>query len=197
MTNNHNLNRIIYFIKDFKRKHQPLIGVLLCLSIVHISGFAGEPAEDGGGDIEEGDKVPELTLKNLEGEKISLQSAEGKLVLVYFWASWCETSCQKKILEFEKLYKKYKNAPFKSADEGFTVYLISLDKQKSRWKKASEEFEIPWKTNMSDLKGWDSEAVNKFGIGAIPRSFLVNGDGIVEAINVGDKLSSILEKQKK
>ncbi len=177
-------------------KNKVRLGFFLCLLLFLFQGFTFKPINGGGG-IEKGDKAPEITLKNLEGEEISLQTLEGKLVLVYFWASWCKPSCQKRILKFEKLFKKYQNASFKTADEGFKVYSISLDTKRKRWKKASKELEIPWKTNMSDLKGWDSKAVSQFGVGAIPRSFLVNGEGVVEAVNVSKGLSAILEKRKK
>lgn len=147
-------------------------------------------------DVSTGEKVPELALKNLEGDTIRLQDLRGKLVLVYFWASWCKP-CKKELPQYVKLYKQYKDASFKKGEEGFAVYSISLDNERKRWKQASEQFRLPWNSNVSDLKRWSSKAVDKFGIGSIPRSFLVNGKGIVEGKNVKDQLPFMLKQLKK
>ena len=37
-----------------------------------------------------GNKAPELSYKSPDGKLISLSSLKGNVVLIDFWASWCE-----------------------------------------------------------------------------------------------------------
>ena len=179
--------------KAFIKKTTGIV-LLLALILISVSGKAQNIKNTQR--IGKGDTIPDLVMKNLDGEKVSLQSLRGKLVLVYFWASWCKP-CRKTIPSYIKLYRKYKNAAFADGEEGFVIYSISLDKNKAAWKKASGQHGIPWNSNVSDLKRWQSEAVEKYGIASIPRSFLVNGEGVIEAVDVKDDLAAILEEKKK
>src|SRR5579872_2578758 len=62
---------------------------------------------------------PDLTLKDLDGKDVSLASLKGKVVLVNFWATWCEP-CKIEIPELIELQQKY-------GPQGFTVLGIAMD----------------------------------------------------------------------
>jgi len=62
---------------------------------------------------------PELTLKDLDGKDVSLESLKGKVVLVNFWATWCEP-CKIEIPELIELQQEY-------GPKGFTVLGIAMD----------------------------------------------------------------------
>jgi thiol-disulfide isomerase/thioredoxin len=62
---------------------------------------------------------PELTLKDLDGKEVSLESLKGKVVLVNFWATWCEP-CKIEIPELIELQQEY-------GPKGFTVLGIAMD----------------------------------------------------------------------
>ena len=62
---------------------------------------------------------PELTLKDLDGKDVSLASLKGKVVLVNFWATWCEP-CKIEIPELIELQQEY-------GPKGFTVLGIAMD----------------------------------------------------------------------
>ena len=58
--------------------------------------------------------------------RLPLSTLIGKDVLmVYFWASWCE-GCEAENPNIVRLYNKYK-------DSGFDIYAVSLDKDKAEW----------------------------------------------------------------
>ncbi|KAB1066251.1 peroxiredoxin family protein [Salibacter halophilus] len=126
-----------------------------------------------------GDLAPEINLPTPDGKEIALSDLRGKMVLIDFWASWCGP-CRRENPNLVKAYEKYKDAEYENAD-GFTIYSVSLDKNKSSWEKAIEQDNLSWKYHVSDLNFWSSKPVSEYGVRAIPTNFLINEDGIIVA----------------
>ena len=55
--------------------------------------------------IEVGKEAPDFTLKNLNGDEVSLSDYRGKIVLINFWATWCKW-CDKEMPDLQKLGKE-------------------------------------------------------------------------------------------
>ncbi|ARN56491.1 TlpA disulfide reductase family protein [Sedimentisphaera salicampi] len=70
-----------------------------------------------------GADASEMSVENLEGEKIELAEMEDKNVLVVFWATWCPP-CREEIPELKKLRNKY------SSDE-LEIIAISFENEKT------------------------------------------------------------------
>ncbi|MBR9833155.1 TlpA disulfide reductase family protein [Acidiluteibacter ferrifornacis] len=134
-----------------------------------------------------GSQIPEINLPSPNGNNIPLSSLRGKYVLVDFWASWCKP-CRMENPNIVAEYNKYKS-------QGFTVYGVSLDREKKAWTDAIAADKLDW-SHVSDLSFWNSEVVPQFGIEGIPFSILIDKEGKIVAKNLrgpalGRKLAEI------
>src|SRR6266849_6945855 len=68
-----------------------------------------------------GTSAPDAIFKDLEGKDVPLSSFKGKVVLINFWATWCEP-CYIEIPWLIEMQQKY-------ADKGFTVLGVSMDEE--------------------------------------------------------------------
>lgn len=124
-----------------------------------------------------GNKAPEFTQNNPNGEAISLASFKGKMVLIDFWASWCGP-CRKENPNVVATYKKYHTSKFKNGN-GFEVLSVSLDNNKDNWLKAIEKDGLIWPYHVSDLQFWNNEVAKKYNVDGIPTNYLIDGNGII------------------
>ncbi|MDA8714631.1 AhpC/TSA family protein [Flavobacteriales bacterium] len=134
-----------------------------------------------------GKMAPALNFPGLDGEVITLESLRGKYVLIDFWASWCRP-CRMENPNVVQAYNKYKEA-------GFTVFSVSLDRDKNRWEQAIIKDGLVWPNHVSDLKQWQSAAVSKYGFRGIPHTVLIDKEGRILEKNLrGQALENKLEE---
>jgi peroxiredoxin len=133
-----------------------------------------------------GKTVPELTMPDVNGKDVSISSFRGKWVLIDFWASWCGP-CRMENPNVVKAFNEFKG-------KNFTILGVSLDKDKDSWKKAITQDHLNW-TQISDLKYWNSQAVETFGFQGIPFNVLVDPSGKVIAESLrGEELDNKLKQ---
>jgi peroxiredoxin len=133
-----------------------------------------------------GKTVPEMTMQDVNGKDVSISSFRGKYLLIDFWASWCGP-CRMENPNVVKAFNEFKG-------KNFTILGVSLDKDKDSWKKAITQDHLAW-TQMSDLKYWNSQAVETFGFQGIPFNVLVDPTGKIVAQELrGEDLDSKLKQ---
>ncbi|MBR3566448.1 MAG: AhpC/TSA family protein [Paludibacteraceae bacterium] len=126
----------------------------------------------------EGKQYIDITLPTAEGPAAALSDFVGKTdyVLVDFWASWCGP-CRRAMPALVELYEQ-------NRDNGrLEIVGISLDTDPDKWQNAISNLGLAWK-HMSDMKGWKSEAAEKYGVYAIPNTLLIDRNGKIVARNL-------------
>lgn len=130
----------------------------------------------------------DIALNDMAGKTVRLSDYVGKgnYVLVDFWASWCGP-CRAEMPNVRNVYNRFH-------PKGFEIVGISLDSQSDDWQHATEQMGITW-PQMSDLKGWKSEAATLYGVRSIPFTLLFDPDGKVVATGLrGESLMQKLEQ---
>lgn len=156
--------------------------------------------------IRVGEMAPDIVMAGLDGKERKLSDLKGQVVLLDFWASWCGP-CRKANPKVVETYKKYN-------PKGFTVFSVSLDgldertkkryapdqldaqleNSKKRWKDAIVKDQLTWDHHVSDLRKWDSMGAAKYGVRSIPKTFLIDREGKIAAVDPRYNLEEMVQK---
>jgi cytochrome c biogenesis protein CcmG/thiol:disulfide interchange protein DsbE len=126
-----------------------------------------------------------FTVKDVDGNEVSLSSYKGKVVLLNFWATWCGP-CKAEIPGFVRLQDKYR-------DKGLVIVGYSVDDTADKAKAYAAEY----KMNYPILLGEGREDVqDAYGpIWGIPASFIISKDGKVCRKHMGIAPEAVFEKE--
>jgi thiol-disulfide isomerase/thioredoxin len=153
------------------------------------SGAVGTSAADAHGNKP---AAPEVTFKDLDGKDVTLASLKGKVVVVNFWATWCDP-CREEIPWLIEFQQKY-------ADKGFTLLGVAMDEEGKPVVQPfvqTTPFNVnghPTTMNYPIVLGNDDIASKFGGLLGLPTSIVVSRDGKVEKRYIGSVSKDALEK---
>jgi thioredoxin-dependent peroxiredoxin len=129
-------------------------------------------------EIKEGNKAPDFTAIDQDGEKVKLSSFRGeKNVVLYFYPKDMTPGCTTQACEFRDQHKKFKN----------TVILgVSIDSTE-RHQKFIAKYDLPF-TLIADI---DKKVVQKYGIWQEKKLYGKTFMGIVRTTFIIDKTGTI------
>jgi thiol-disulfide isomerase/thioredoxin len=119
--------------------------------------------------------APPFSLTTLDGQRVSMDGLAGKVVLIDFWASWC-VPCLNAIPHIRYIAKRFEGQPF-------VVLSISRDSDEAKWKALVEKNGMTW---LQYRDGAGGPIAKLFNVTAIPATFTIDADGVLEDQHVGD-----------
>ena len=120
-------------------------------------------------------KISEISFKNEDDKTVSLSEYENKLLILNFWATWCEP-CKEEMPSLQNLQK---NPNFKN----LKILPINIGQED---KNSIKKFFSDVKINSFEIF-YDSDVklAKKFSLRGIPTSILINKDGYEFAKIIG------------
>jgi peroxiredoxin len=127
--------------------------------------------------------APDFTLSDSNGASVKLSSYKGRVVLLDFWATWCE-GCKVEIPWYMDFQKKYK-------EEGLSVVGVSMDEE--GWKSV-KPFLADKKINYPVVIG-NEDLAKLFGITMLPVTLLIDRNGKVAELHIGMVDKDVFESE--
>lgn len=110
--------------------------------------------------------LPDISLNDVKGNKVSLSSFNGSFVILDFTAYKTDFSLQHNEL-LNKIYRTYNS-------KGLEIYQISFDSDAHYWKNAASE--LPWKT-VYDPQSVNSSLLRTYNVRELPTTYILNREG--------------------
>ncbi|MBO0330020.1 MULTISPECIES: thioredoxin-dependent thiol peroxidase [Flavobacteriaceae] len=135
-----------------------------------------------------GDKVPDFSAKDQDGNTINLSDYKGKKLVVFFYPKANTPGCTAEACNLRDNYKELQ-------DQGFELLGVSADSEKKQ-SNFRDKYEFPFPL----LADEDHTVINTFGVwgpkkfmgkeydGIHRTTFVIDGDGVVE--NVIEKVKT-------
>jgi thiol-disulfide isomerase/thioredoxin len=163
--------------------------ILLGLALIAIAGLYfttrhhGVPTGTRGKGIAEQSLAPDFSLPDLSGQKLDLSSYRGKVVLLDFWATWCDP-CREEIPHFVELQKRY-------GDQGLQIIGVSMDDEAEPVRDFYQRFKMNYPVVMGNAKTGELYG----GVLGLPIAFLIGRDGRITAKHIGATDISVFERE--
>lgn len=126
--------------------------------------------------------APDFTLPDVEGHRVSLSSLRGRVVLLDFWATWCEP-CLEELPDLSRFHEAYKN-------KGFTIVGVSMDAEGvGVVGPFTRQNKIPYPILIAN-----GDLPAGYAIPGFPAAFLIDKEGMIVRRYLGPKSYEELER---
>lgn len=125
------------------------------------------------GQVEVGQPAPDFTLTTFSGEDYHLEELRGRVVVVNFWASWCE-SCKPEARDLEEAWRTLK-------DQGVVFLGVDYVDTEPDALAYLEQFDVTY-PNGPDKRTSISQA---YRIRGVPETYIIDRAGIISHVQIG------------
>lgn len=146
--------------------------------------------------LEEGNKAPDFTSKDQDGNEVKLSDLKGKKVVLYFYPKDNTPGCTAEACNLRDNYEQFQQ-------QGYEIFGVSTDSEKSH-QKFIEKYELPFRLLVDE----DKDIHEKYGtwveksmygrkyMGTARKTFIIDEEGkvekIIEKVKTKDHASQIL-----
>jgi thiol-disulfide isomerase/thioredoxin len=127
------------------------------------------------GQLRIGDSLPGVTLSDWQGGSVKLADLRGKVVILDFWASWCEV-CRTALPKLDALARSHREDPV-------VIVAVNIDRDRARADQFLSDY-LPQRHLML-LHDPRAELMARFGAGGMPTLYVVDRDGTVRDVKAG------------
>jgi cytochrome c biogenesis protein CcmG, thiol:disulfide interchange protein DsbE len=124
-------------------------------------------------DLKSGDRARDFEQKTLSGGTLKLSQLRGKVVLLDFWASWCEP-CKRELPLLAKMAPRLK-------EKGVEIVAVNIDEQKEN----AESFLRSHGLRLTVVYDQDHKIVGQYQPPKMPSSFVIDPNGVIRAVHSG------------
>ena len=125
--------------------------------------------------------APDFSLTDLSGQSIKLSDYRGKVILLDFWATWCEP-CKTEIPHFIDMQNRY-------AGQGLQVIGISMDDEEKPVRDFQQQFKMNYPVAIGNAKLAESYG----GLLGLPITFVIDRQGRIYKRHIGQTEPSVFE----
>ena len=157
------------------------IGGLALAVVVAVGGVAWftllQPAEGAPTIARPGAAAPAISLPVVGGGTSNLAAERGKVVLVNFWATWCEP-CKSEMPALQQLAEELR-------ERQFILYSVNLQEDAAQ----VEAFQHDYGLNLYAVLDQDGDVTRAYGVRALPSTFLIDQQGVLRQQRLGPLLA--------
>lgn len=143
-----------------------LVGIVALLALLAVG------LQRAGAGPEIGQPAPDFTLDLYAGGEITLSELRGQVVVINFWASWCEP-CRDEAPDLERVWREYK-------DQGVVLIGVDYVDVESAAREYLDEFNVTYPNGLD--KG--QRISHAYRIRGVPETFFVDKNGNIATIFV-------------
>lgn len=126
-----------------------------------------------------GKPAAEIALPDAAQKTVRLSELRGKVVLVDFWASWCEP-CRRSFPVFESLSQRY-------AARGVTVIGVSVDDEAANCQRFVREL----RPTFPVVHDASHQIAERWAPQSMPTTYVIDRNGSVAAVLTGDEVQQV------
>jgi peroxiredoxin len=127
--------------------------------------------------------APDFSLTDLSGHPLRLSDYRGKVVILDFWATWCEP-CKEEIPHFIEMQNKH-------SAQGLQILGISMDDSEPPVRQFQQQF----KMNYPVAVGTPHLADQYGGVLGLPITFIIDREGRITSRHIGASNPEVFEKE--
>jgi cytochrome c biogenesis protein CcmG/thiol:disulfide interchange protein DsbE len=161
-------------VKSLHKSWQRAARIFLAVGVLAGTGLASAQSEWKTFSTPGGQIASPLVLQSVTGKTVDLAQFKGQVVLVNFWASWCEP-CRDEMPSLDRLQRRLR-------DKSFTVLGVNIGEGTPRIKQFLKSVPVDFMI----VRDPDSAVLKAWRVRMLPASFLLDKNGMLRYQMVGD-----------